>query len=135
MPRKKKPERADWKLFGGGVSLEVVGEASYQDALTKLADTRADLIALLVPEPDNPYDSSAVAVFVMDDALDDPKVGYLPREVAAVYQDGVVSLIRQYRAIPALRARLVGGEPWKPHIGIWLDHDPVDFGIIEDSDN
>jgi hypothetical protein len=48
--------------------MSVVGESHYQPALRALAARRAPgnvFTARLVPEPDNPYDSNAVAV-VMD---------------------------------------------------------------------
>lgn len=42
---------------------------------------RRDVPVTLVPDPGNPYDANAVAVF-----MDDHHVGYLPREHAAAYR-------------------------------------------------
>ena len=72
------------------VSLDVVGESHYQEALWSIVGTaepdadgrirvrcRADLVA----EPDNPYDPNAVQVIVKKQV-----VGYLRRVDAAVVQ-------------------------------------------------
>ena len=73
------------RLTKGGF-FEVVGEASYQDALEKICGGR-DLYsaehqcqALLLPEPSNPHDPNAVQVIV-----DRKVVGYLARKHAAEY--------------------------------------------------
>lgn len=77
----------------------VVGESHYQPALRRAANGRAadvsggdfsraiQVTARLVPEPDNPYDSSAVAVVV-----DDELVGHLARDVARVWHPVLAEL-------------------------------------------
>ena len=73
-------------LFPGGDIVEVVGTAPYQEALETVAGGSAgsapdvEKWAYLIPEPDNPWDRNAVAVYI-----DGRKVGYLPRESAGAY--------------------------------------------------
>src|SRR4029453_17610883 len=60
------------QLYEGQETLEVVGEASYQDNLWRIVGgrrspdgrVREDAFAVLAAEPDNPYDASAVAVWI-----------------------------------------------------------------------
>ncbi|HTX67826.1 MAG TPA: HIRAN domain-containing protein [Thermoleophilia bacterium] len=73
-------------LVPGGDIVEVVGTAPYQEALETVAGGSAgsapdvEKWAHLIPEPDNPWDRNAVAVYI-----DGRKVGYLPRESAGAY--------------------------------------------------
>lgn len=100
--------------------VEVVGESHYQETLQQLSllfetigrDER-NFTVKLVPEPSNPHDANAVAVVTEGDA----KVGYLARDVAKSYQK---HLLKQ-RAPVLCPARLTGGEPGKPSIGVVLD--------------
>jgi len=68
----------------GDFETEVVGESYYQDALAEIAGPKTqagvdlDVKARLVPEPDNPHDANAVAVYIQG-----RKVGHLPRDMAA----------------------------------------------------
>ncbi|MSQ23483.1 MAG: hypothetical protein EXR58_02870 [Chloroflexi bacterium] len=68
------------------VTVQVVGEASYQAALLAMfGPKRKDAanimtVATLVPEPDNPEDKNAVAVQIKGRT-----VGYLSRPMAASY--------------------------------------------------
>ena len=70
-------------VLGGQDDLEVVGELAYQDALWRLSGAtlgdriRRQIVAVLVPEPTNPYDSNAIAV-----QIDGQVIGYLPRDTA-----------------------------------------------------
>jgi hypothetical protein len=70
-------------LFPGGETLEVVGEAYYQDALWRIVGghtvhlVRHEIVASLLPEPRNPYDPNAVKI-VINGLL----VGHLSREDA-----------------------------------------------------
>jgi hypothetical protein len=124
-------------LHGGDEDLEVVGEASYQDALWALCGgqlgdrIRSDITAVLVPESQNPYDVNAIAV-----RIDDRLVGYLGRAQAAEYLPGLQKLMRQCGGSVALRGEIVGGGyyPDGPgRLGVWLKHDPSDFGIASAS--
>jgi hypothetical protein len=76
--------------------LEVAGEWYRADNLrtlfkrhAKVSDSGAEvrLAAVLVPDPANPYDKRAVAVFV-----DDLHVGYMERPDASKYHDAIVKL-------------------------------------------
>ena len=112
-------------LFEGTEPLEVKGESYYQDALRRtVRDHGRDVVAVLVPEPDNEYDSNAVAVWVGGG-----KAGYLSREDASLYQRAVMELTEMEGQPIALQARIVGGEAARPSFGIWLQHDPSDFGV------
>lgn len=65
--------------------LDVVGESHYLAALSKLWKRFGDdtvILAVLVPEPTNPYDSDAVAVFLGSGPADLLQVGHLPSELA-----------------------------------------------------
>src|SRR4051794_15864962 len=71
------------QVFVGDEDLEVVGEASYQDALWSIcqgaegAQVHQQVVAVLVPEPQNPYDANAISV-----QIEGRVIGYLSRENA-----------------------------------------------------
>lgn len=94
----------------------VRGESHYQDALSDLCGGKIEgghkfaCEADLVPEPDNPHDPNAVAVFIQG-----RKVGYLPRQSAR----------RFGKAAKRCPAQIVGG--WRDasgegHFGVELDY-------------
>lgn len=99
----------------GSFNQEVVGEASYQGELRKIAgrgEVRHECVAALMLEDDNPHDKNAVAIVV--DAM---TVGYLSRADAKRYRK---------KKAPAdahgiCRALIVGGGKGKQNLGIWLD--------------
>lgn len=104
--------------------LDIVGEASYQEAIEKVAGqlgpngaTVTSQTAVLVREPNNPKDANAIAVYLLEPA--DPgtmqKVGYIARELAPGY--GAVFGMLGGNGIMA-PARLKGG--WR--------RGPNDFG-------
>jgi hypothetical protein len=68
----------------GDFETDVVGESHYQDALAEIAGPKTEagvdleVKAQLVPEPDNPTDPQAVAVYIQG-----RKVGHLARDMAA----------------------------------------------------
>jgi hypothetical protein len=68
----------------GDFETDVVGESHYQDALAEIAGPKTEagvdleVKAQLVPEPDNPTDPQAVAVYI-----EGRKVGHLARDLAA----------------------------------------------------
>jgi hypothetical protein len=70
----------DATLYEGHETLEVVGESHYQDTLWGIVGSddgervSHDTLALLMPEPDNAYDSNAVMVLIGGNL-----VGYLSR--------------------------------------------------------
>jgi HIRAN domain len=127
-------ESIEVTLYSGDDPLEVVGESHYQDALwTIVGGLRPDSVryeteAVLEPEPHNPHDQNAVKVLV-----EGHLVGYLSREDAAVYRSGLLRLMEKSpTGRVALEAQIVGGGPRRDGIGflgIFLDHDPADFGL------
>ncbi|TCK20698.1 hypothetical protein EV378_4659 [Pseudonocardia endophytica] len=106
--------------------LGVVGESHYQQGL-KLAsgghvagydlDSHLPAIALMVPEPSNPFDNSAVRIDVVHGGRS-VTVGYLAREVARHYQPHLLPL-RQQNRVARCPARITGGGSGK-YYGIYL---------------
>ncbi len=86
-------------LLGGQDDLEVVGERAYQDVLWDLSGgtvgdrIRRHIVAVLVPEPTNPYDTNAIAV-----QIEGQVVGYLPRATAQEYLPGLQHLMSVHAA-------------------------------------
>ena len=112
-------------LFGGDELLEVKGESFHQDELRHVVRVHGrEVVAMLIPEPNNPYDRNAVGVWVGG-----LQVGHLSREDAAVYVAGVARLIEEAGHPIAVRGHVAGGEPGKPSLGVFLRHDPEDFGV------
>lgn len=94
----------------------VVGESSYQDTLRTLPTI---FTAMLVPQPDNPYDRNAVAVITTDGRI----VGYLARDVAKSYH---ARLVRHSDSVTC-PAKLIGGGA--KSIGVVLDFEAVRRGL------
>lgn len=122
------------RLYRGEESLEVVGESNYQDALWSLCGgvpggerVRHAVVAVLVPEPENPYDENAISVRVSSH-----RVGYLDRATAASHVGGLRALVSSTRHHVALAGVIVGGgmrASGPGLLGVWLDHNPADFGV------
>jgi hypothetical protein len=121
------------RLHDGDEDLEVVGESNYQDDLWALCGgslgdrVRCDTVAVLVPEPDNPHDANAISV-----RIEGKVVGYLSRQIAATYVVGLTAVMARSGAHMALRGVIVGGGHYADgpgRLGVWLSHDPADFGI------
>ena len=88
---------------------------------------RHDIVAVLVPEPTNPYDANAIAV-----QIDGQVVGYLSRATAQEYLPGLQHLMSVRGGYVALRGVIVGGgyyDDGPGRLGVWLEHDPADFGV------
>jgi hypothetical protein len=118
-------------LYSGDETLEVVGESFHQDTLWKLVGgrttepVRCEILAVLVPEPDNPKDRNAVMVLIEGKC-----VGHLSREDAAAYLPGLLRLAS--KGPVELEGGIFGGGPREDGIGflgVFLDHDPRHFGI------
>lgn len=123
------------QLCDGREDLEVVGEASYQDSLWRLVGgrtapddrVRVGVVAVLVAEADNPYDPYAVSLWVGG-----LKVGYLSRGDAERYRPGLLALQRTHGRPVALAGVIAGGgmrEDGPGRLGVFLRHDPADFGL------
>ena len=121
-------------LEGGTETLEVVGESHYQDNLWRLVASRPgseyvreDVCAVLVAEDHNPYDPAAVAVWIQG-----LKVGYLSRQDAQRYRPGLLALQQTHGMPIALGGVIAGGgmrEDGPGMLGVFLDHNPEDFGL------
>jgi hypothetical protein len=96
-------------VLEGDELIRVVGTSHYQDALLELAprkadeEVRAEKIAALVPEPDNPHDPGAIAV-----RIDDRLVGYLSRDENRRWQAVVAGDVVAAEAMIAGRAGTTG---------------------------
>jgi hypothetical protein len=112
-------------MLSGGLQVGVVGESHYQDTLTAIVggkrpeSIRIPTQATLVPEPDNPYDPNAIAVYI-----DGQKVGHLPRPAAQAFAPVGRQLADQHQ-VGACSATITGG--WDRgdgdtgHFGVTLD--------------
>jgi len=100
----------------GRSKVEVVGEGSYQGTLEQMAGGRTvdgprvrDHMALLLPEPTNPYDTNAVRVLLVPATTGaTAKVGYLSREDAVRYR-AVIDRLAAAGRVMACRASIKGG--------------------------
>jgi len=119
--------------LGGQDDLEVVGERAYQDILWRLSGgtvgdrVRHRIVAVLVPEPTNPYDTNAIAV-----QIEGQVTGYLPRATAQEYLPGLQRLMSAHGNYIALHGVIVGGGQYAAgpgRLGVSLEHDPADFGV------
>jgi hypothetical protein len=117
-------------LHPGEDDLEVAGDVSYQEILWSLCGghraepVRHGVVAVLVPEPENPHDANAIAV-----RIDGRIAGYLPRDVAARYRNGLHVAMSRCGGHVALRGTIVGGPEL---LTVWLEHDPAHFGVVPD---
>ena len=111
-------------VLEGEFDCEVVGESYYQEGFLAVCGPKCpegvqmECLAVLQPQPSNPYDPLAVAVLV-----DGHHLGHLRREVAANVQPQILRYQRRNGPC-VVRARIVGG--WlrdngdEGHFGIWL---------------
>lgn len=108
---------------------DIVGEASYQATLQRIAGKRllgrqgpsegdaVSVTCLIVPEPSNPHDRNAIRV----DAEGFGTVGYFKREDAAGYFKLIAEWLAQQGAIGVCPGELTGGWSTDAHIGVRLD--------------
>lgn len=118
-------------LAPGGDVLDVVGTAPYQEALQTIADGTPDSTpdlekwAHLIPEPDNPWDRNAVAVYIGG-----RKVGYLPRETSGQYAALLGRLWATTRGRAVCRAVVGGGRrELRSQVGTVSRTDEDQFGV------
>lgn len=113
---------ADAFLMRGGDWVQVVGESQFQGNLSAICGGKTHqghslaTIAVLVMEPDNPYDSNAIAVLA-----EGQRMGYLSRDDAIAYHS-VMELLERRDQVGACEAEIRGG--WDRGGG-----DAGDFGI------
>lgn len=124
-------------VLDGYDDLEVVGESQYQDnrwfLVGGLGDptqhVRQNIVAVLTPEPENPYDANAVAV-----TINGLTVGYLCREDAELLQPGLIALYKLHGKPIALPGAIVGGgirQDGPGRLGVFLRFDPEAFGLLK----
>jgi HIRAN domain len=119
-------------MLTGGMEVQVVGESSYQAALSRICGGKtgqsAELacVASLVPEPENAKDTNAIAVLI-----DGLKVGYLSREDAEGYQPLMRTL--SARGLTGQCEALIKGGWKRPHsegqFGVVLDLEDPDHAL------
>lgn len=120
-------------ILEGTDQLDVVGESYRQDALWKLVGgnsgqrVRVEVIATLVPQPDNKYDPNAIAV-----NIENQHVGFVAKELAAEIIDELNGLINANDGkVIALRGVIAGGgdrEDGPGMLGVFLDFPAEQFG-------
>ncbi len=122
MDASKTGDRVDLELRAldcgdhGDCGFAIVGESNYQPALRRIAKRSRFFRAVLIPETSNPYDPNAIRVFAQDGGT----IGYLSRDNALEYRE-VFALLSRYGHVGACRAKLIGGMPGKPTLGVLID--------------
>ena len=107
---------ADCSEPGGDCGFAIVGESNYQPMLRRVAKQGRNFRALLIPEPNNPYDPNAIAVW----AEGGGPIGYLSRENALEYRE-VFAFLTERQHVGVCRAKLIGGTPGKRTYGVLID--------------
>lgn len=122
-------------VYEGDEYLEVVGESHRQEALLQLVGgprrgvTRKEVQAVLIPEPDNPVDSSAIGVWVKGF-----QVGYIGREDARALSPGLAALIAAHPKRAVALNGLISGMSLRHDggtgmLGVHLNYNPEHFGL------
>lgn len=114
-------ERVVW--LAGRTEVAVVGETFYSAAI-RAAELRArpghQLTALLIPEPQNPHDSCAVAVY-----LEGRKAGHLPASVARTAQPALLAFAVAHGGQRVACPGVVRWHDAKPEVVLLLDSEPL----------
>lgn len=100
----------------GDCGFGIVGESNYQPMLRRVAKQGRTFRALLVPEPNNPYDPNAIVVL----AEGGGPIGYLSRDNALEYRE-VFAFLTERQHVGFCRAKLIGGTPGKPTYGVLIN--------------
>lgn len=104
----------------GSHRIPVVGLPYHQAAVrdtVKAVPSGGEMDAVLLPEPSNPHDPNAVAVYTSGG-----KVGYLPSDVARVLQPALTRLSAAHRGQPAGCPAIVSAAAnGKPQITLMTD--------------
>jgi hypothetical protein len=110
-------------------SIEVVRVRQYKKTFQKSLIShqyqkgRANAWAVLVPEPENPHDGDAVAVYI-----DGDKVGYLDAEIAEYLQSDLHAIEQAKGAYICCRASLsIGSKGW---LNVYLDISEEDIEAL-----
>lgn len=117
---------------GPMIDIEIVGESFHADYIGGLRRRYGDqeFEIVLVPEPENPYDHNAVAIYV-----DGAAVGHLSREMAPAWQPTVAAANSEGFLVTGT-ASIWGGSPDKPNLGVfgaahWPGHGPAPRGRFD----
>jgi hypothetical protein len=105
-----------------GGHMRVVGESHYQETLSRIArgcvasyEGRPAFAVALIREPDNPYDTHAIAVLTGHG-----HVGYLPRDDARRFGATLATVETRGYHGATCTAVLNGGAPDRPSFGVVL---------------
>ena len=116
--------RAVLASLPGPVEVQIVGESFHLEAIERVVSNSiagSQLTAVLVPEPGNPHDRHAVAVYVADE-----HVGFLSRETAPRVRSALVAFGRTYRGqLVSCPAEIRRSNEGMPHVVAWLDPFPL----------
>jgi len=112
----------------GNVDVQVAGEAFHSTAIKEVCRSRrpgVPDVAVLVPEPGNPYDHNAIAVHV-----NRFQVGYLPRQVTAAAKPALTAFMARTGRHVACPARIMWHEINSRSVAqIILSLDPAPLGL------
>lgn len=136
-PRSSRPIKEGPAWLPGGVEVPVAGESFHADEIDAVQTSTlpgAPLAAVLVPEPGNPHDPHAVAVYLQGE-----HVGYLPREVAGRVQPALVAFTSAHQGRLVSCPGEIREHEFGPEIVLWLDPEPLRvrseaFQIVPDLD-
>jgi hypothetical protein len=101
--------------------LEIKGESWFAEDLAELKGGKVGEVwypGLLIPEPSNPSDKYAVALYLIDNSNAVRKVGYIPGDIAKRVSSKISNLIVQQGQIIPVIAKILGGEQGKPNYGV-----------------
>ena len=104
--------------------LAIVGESHYQEALREVGGrepTGVEFSVLLLPDPKNPHDENAVRVD--ESGKRGATIGYLSRSDAEDVGDSIAALLMHKNQVVMCSAKIFGGGPEKPTLGVWLSLD------------
>lgn len=106
--------REQRRVDGEMLSIDIVGEAAYQDHIRQVDKTAqgGEFDIVLHPEPRNPHDRNAVAVLA-----DGRPVGYLPRAMASVWQPAILKAAAKGHVVVGT-AEVFGGTAKKKYLGV-----------------
>lgn len=107
----------------GQTEVVVVGETFYADAIRKAelsVQPGRELTALLMPEPENPHDASAVAVY-----LEGRKSGHLPASVARTAQPALLAFASAHGGQLVACPGVVRWHGLGPEVILLLDTEPL----------
>lgn len=132
--------RPSWMQDGASISvsdgredLDVVGESYHQENLWRVVGGQTwdrvhrEVVAVLVPEPENEYDPNAISVWIGG-----LKVGHLSRTDAPRFLPGLYAMSQREGAPVGMYGAVIGGgqrDDGLGRLGVFLRYDPTDFGL------